>query len=124
MAYKKNAEMRQASLRRITPRRLGDFATEPSSEEYIENLKAIKRSVDEELCAQRLRGLNKLNPRRMELVAKAQEIQAELTKLNSREKFSRDFSHYICRAVKESVTKPQWDIWVERAKVLQQEDIK
>lgn len=111
MAYKGAVDKKQATLRRIVPKNLGDFVVMPTPGEYIENLKKKKGQLDDQLRALRESGVKKTDPGRMALAEEAKRIQAELTELRARRIFPKGFKDTLIDVIRESVTQAQWNIW-------------
>ena len=103
MAYKNSSDLKQASLRRITPKRLGDFdVTDLSLEQKRENLIAKIEATQD--------GHEKLK------------LGSEVRELNKQiERFrwaGRNLGDLMLCVIKSEVTKSQWKIWHEKAKQL------
>lgn len=104
MAYKNASDMKQASLRRVTPKRLGDFPVDDlTPEQRRENLIAALKSTKD---GQEIRKIT------LELEA----LKTEIKRFKWR---GRDLGNNIMAVIRSEVTKAQWNIWVKKAEELE-----
>lgn len=113
MAFKGNSENKQAALRRITPKRLGDFPIEPTTEEAFENNRIILHRLEQEILA-----LNKNDPDRIALGQRKNEISMQQKELRKQLLLKRkiDVAAFIIRIVKDRLTKAEYQTIVDLAK--------
>lgn len=103
MAYKNASEKKQASLRRVTPKRLGDFPVgDLNLEQQRENLiAAIAATTD--------------GHQKLELGLKISEINKQLNRFRWK---NRNLGDLMLSVIKSETTKVQWKIWNKKAKDL------
>lgn len=112
MAYKIASKKQQARLRRPVGELLGSY-DDVTPQEMRENLNTKKRALEEQL-----RYLPKSDPIRKEIGQEVVRLNKEIYELKLRFNSPRNFSNYLCDIIKKEVTIAQWKIWVQKARLL------
>lgn len=117
--FKTSSQKAQSKLRRVTPRKLGDFEHNPSPEEERENLVRHKQGIVAQLIK-----FEKGSFEREALKQQLIPIEERIKELNLKKRYNRTFANYLCDVIKRDVTLAQWKIWVAKAEILQKTETK
>lgn len=112
MSFKIAADKAQAKARRIINNDLGDFDDLPTLEQERENLVKRKQWLDKEIIK-----YPKFSTHRRSLGAELRSVDDRINAIKKKFIAPRNFENFICDVIKLEVTRVQWNIWVNKAKI-------